>query len=87
MHVSVRQLKNHLSKYLREMQTGKAIIITSHHAPIAKLTPIIRTSDKDLVQILKLEGVSWNGKKPKGVRRPSKMEGKDISDYVLEDRR
>lgn len=87
MHVSVRELKNHLSKYLHQMQTGKVIIITSHHVPIAKLIPIVLSSDKAVTQILKLEGVSWNGKKPKGAEHPPKMEGIDISDYVLEERR
>ena len=40
MQVSVRELKNNLSRYLKEVSQGKVIKITRHRHLIAKLCPI-----------------------------------------------
>ena len=40
MTTSVRELKDHLSKYLRRVQRGEEVVITSHRRPIAKLVPL-----------------------------------------------
>lgn len=45
MKVSVRELKNHLSKYLQKVRMSVNIIITSHHVPLAKLLPIPQHAD------------------------------------------
>jgi prevent-host-death family protein len=39
MHVSVRELKNRLSEYLRRVQAGEEIVITSRGRPVARLAP------------------------------------------------
>ena len=40
MHVSIRELKNRFSKYLKYAQAGEEIIITSHGNPVARLTQL-----------------------------------------------
>ncbi len=39
MRTSVRELKDHLSDYLRRVQQGEEIVVTSHNRPVAKLVP------------------------------------------------
>lgn len=87
MQVSVRELKDHLSQYLHSVQKGESIIVTSHSVPLARLVPISQSKDKNLQGLLQMEGVSWNGKKPKGNKNAPKVTGKLASDYVKEDRR
>lgn len=87
MLVSVRELKNHLSKYLHLAKTGEIIIVTSHRTPLVKLLPITTIIDKKGQKLLQMEGISWNGKKPKGGKNCPKMKGKTAAEYVLEDRR
>lgn len=89
MQVSIHELKNHLSKYLLLLRTSeKIIIITSHHAPVAKLLPIESTTNtKGAKSLMVLPGVTWNGKKPQGGRLMPTIEGKTVTEYVLEDRR
>lgn len=87
MQVSVRQLKDHLSKYLQSVHLGESIIITSHHVPLARLVPIPHSKNKELQWLSQIEGVSWNGKKPVGHKNAPKVIGKTASDYVIEDRR
>jgi prevent-host-death family protein len=40
MHTSVKNLRDHLSDYLRHVRNGEEVIITSHMKPVAKITPI-----------------------------------------------
>ncbi len=39
MDVSVRELKNHLSEYLRRVQAGEELIVTSRGKEVARLLP------------------------------------------------
>ena len=39
MHIATRDLKDHLSEYLKRVQAGEEITITSHGKPVAKLSP------------------------------------------------
>jgi len=87
MQVSIRELKDHLSHYLHKVKAGETIIITSHHVPLATITvlpPVLRPTLRTLHTI---EEVQWNGEKPTGAKKPPKIEGKTLSDYILEDRR
>ncbi len=40
MEVSVRELKNGLSRYLRAAQGGEEVIVTSHGKPVARLVAV-----------------------------------------------
>lgn len=39
MKVSIKDLKNHLSTYLKKVENGEEMIITFHDKPIAKIIP------------------------------------------------
>jgi prevent-host-death family protein len=59
MEVSVRELKNRLSHYLRLIQQGQSIVVTSRHAPLAKLIPLPEVEQAGLRRLLSLEEVHW----------------------------
>ena len=46
MRTSVRELKDHLSDYLRRVQQGEEIVVTSHNRPVAKLVPLSEAEAK-----------------------------------------
>ena len=87
MQVSVRELKDHLSKYLRRVTLGESIIVTSHHVPLAKLLPIPPSTHAGIQHLLQMDGINWNGKKPKGAKKRPHIKGKTAAEHVLEDRR
>lgn len=87
MQVSVREFKNHLSKYLQRATKGESIVVTSHHIPLVRLLAIPTSSDEKLQQLLQQSNISWNGKKPTGGKKPPKIKGTTAADYVSEDRR
>ena len=84
----VRELKNGLSRYLREVKRGRSITITERGKAVAVLVPVNSDPDVRAMRELARKGVgSWKGGKPKGASSPVKIKGKPISQIVLEDRR
>lgn len=86
--VGVRELKNNLSHYLRDVKRGRPITITERGQSVAILMPVENHSDAQLARELSRKGIgSWKGGKPKGASRPVTVKGKPISRIVLEERR
>ena len=91
MDVATRDLKDHLSEYLKRVQAGEKITITSHGKPVAKLSP------PDAVKALRpdpLANVAWirqqtRAGKPLGLGANKIIlqgEGPTLSQMVLDDR-
>jgi prevent-host-death family protein len=84
----IRDLKNRLSYYLREVKKGEKVLITERDQVIATILPVERgEEDSRLLSLVKEGFATWKGGKPVGSRRPTKIKGKAVSDIVLEDRR
>ena len=91
MQVAIRELKNHLSKYLKQVQTGEEIIVTTHGKPIARFCQLEPT--EELSSANSLQNILWvrkykNGK-PMGLPANQRIKlspGKSLSDIMLEDR-
>ncbi len=93
MQVSIREMKNGLSKYLKLVQTGKDVVITDRGRPVARLTLVARTPEEaeaeDIKRILALPWVRpGKGGKLKGAKKPIPWKPGDklASDMVIEDR-
>ncbi len=97
MDVSVRDLKNHLSEYLRRVQAGEDIRVTSRGRVIARLSGDTQEAgdESDQAFIERLESQAWvnpattPGEKPSGVRhpapaRPGTPSSDDLIDWVRE---
>jgi prevent-host-death family protein len=44
-HVSVRDLRQHLSRYLRRVQDGERLVVTERRRPVAMLGPLPEEDD------------------------------------------
>ena len=92
--IGIRELKIHLSKYMREVKEGKNVIVTERGKIIAQIMPL-KTSKKeqDIRQVLFemaqkgyiLLPQHWG----KPVNRPKRIriKGTSFSDAIIEDRR
>jgi prevent-host-death family protein len=86
--VGVRELKNRLSHYLRDVKKGRPITITERGQSVAILIPVENHPDARIAGELSRKGIgSWKGGKPKGASRRVTVKGKPVSQIVLEDRR
>ena len=86
--VGIKDLKNRLSHYLREVKKGERSLITERDQVIATILPVERgEEDSRLLSLVKEVFGTWKGRKPTGRRHPVKIKGKTVSEIVLEDRR
>lgn len=44
-HVSVRELRQHLSRYLRRVEQGERLVVTERRRPVAVLGPLPEEDD------------------------------------------
>jgi len=88
IEAGIRELKNRVSYYLREVKKGEKILVTEREKVIATIVPVERAEEDSRILSLVQEGfAAWKGGKPSGSRRPVKIKGKPVSEIVLEDRR
>ena len=92
MDISIRDMKNHLSKYLKLVRAGKEVVITDRGKPVAQLTPIKPVAENEEKVIARINALPWvqpgKGGKPKGSRKGVALRGKGptAAAMVLQDR-
>ena len=93
MEVSIRDMKNRLSKYLKLVQAGKDVVITDRGRPVARLTIVEQSAkEAEAEYIRRIRALPWvqpgKGGKLKGAKNPIKWKPGDklASDMVIEDR-
>ncbi len=92
MEVSIREMKNRLSQYLKRVRAGCEVVITDRGKPVARLVPIRPEEAKEADIVARTLALPWvrpgKGGKPKGAKHPIpwKRGQKLASDIVLEDR-
>ena len=86
--VGVRELKNKLSSYLRQVKQGERVTITERGKVVAVITPPLEyTPSAEIVSMVQEEKATWSGGKPSGSAAPVKGKGKPISQTVIDERR
>lgn len=84
----VRELKNKLSQYLKEVKQGRSIVVTERGKIVATIIPAREHPDVQTLKRLARSGLgTWKGGKPKGASRSIVIKGKPVGDIVLEERR
>jgi prevent-host-death family protein len=86
MNAAVRDLKTHLSAYLRRVKDGEQVVITDHGEPCAVIQPWTPGNEQARQRVLMGNpDFSWNGK-PFSFPEALAIGGRPLSDMVLEDR-
>lgn len=94
MEVSIRELKNHLSAYLRRAQAGEEIVVTSRGKRVARLAkPLAEPAEPTTTAIERLRSQSWiiparKQGKPQGLKQPLKLKSgtKTLAETIIKDR-
>jgi prevent-host-death family protein len=87
LRVGTRELKTHLSKYLRRVKAGETVIVTERGKVIGQIAPVSPSLEERMKVLVSAGLAQWNGKKlisyePSVVNRGPRQ----ISDLVNEDR-
>jgi prevent-host-death family protein len=89
MNVSVRELKDGLSGFLRQVAKGKSIVVTDHGRPVAELVPLdmSRLTPRQRLEELTAAGdVSRPNGRAFATVKPCRIRGRAVSTTLLEDR-
>ena len=88
----IRELKNHLSAYLRKVKAGETITITDRGTPVGRIVPAGEKNERTLGEKLQAlqdaELAEWSGKKFQPREPVAENKGdRMVSDLLLENRR
>ena len=85
--VGIRELKRHLSSYIREARSGASVIITNRGEPVARLMPMGRSLEERMGDLVDAGLLGWSGKKLAGITPVVHRQGQQsVADLLLEDR-
>jgi len=85
--VGIRELKTHLSSYVRRVKSGASVIITEHGKPVGRIVPM-RSSLETRLQDLSEAGLAaWSGQRLPPMAPVARTRGQQaVSDLLLKDR-
>ena len=88
LYVGVRELKNRLSKYLREVKKGRSIVITEHGKPIGQIIPKGSSMDERVKTMIEAGLLEWNGRKLEQVEPVvENRSSRQVSDILVDMRK
>ena len=83
--VGIRQLKAHLSEYVRRAEAGETVVVTDRGKEVARLTPPTQTDGlRELIAKGMVKGSG--GKMDLSDIEPVDLPGEPLTDAVLEQR-
>lgn len=85
MEAGVRELRDHLSRYLEVVRNGEEVTVTDHGRAVARLVPLDRPRPLDRLIAEGLVTPAGTAKRPR-TGRPLEAQG-TVSDLVAEQRR
>lgn len=82
--VGIRELRDHLSKYLEQVQGGSELVVTDRGRAIARLLPM--SGERTIDRLIREGKVSPARTRKRGMPTPLEAKG-TVSDLVAEQRR
>ena len=85
--VGIRELKAHLSRYLKQVREGRSVLVTDHGRPICRIVPVAESLESRLKSMSQAGVIAWSGKKLASTAPVARIRGKrTIADLLVEDR-
>ena len=85
--VGIRELKSTLSECVREVKSGRTIVVTEHGQPVARIIPE-GISLRERVEALRHAGaIAWSGRRLRPAKPAGNVRGaKTVADLIVENR-
>ena len=85
--IGIRELKAHLSQYLKRVKNGETLSITEHGRLLAMVVPTPKNDTQAALWDLVRQGkLTWSGGKPTGLKNPVPNRGKSLRRLISDDR-
>lgn len=59
--IGVRELRQHLSRVLADVQRGESVIVTKDGEPVARIAPVYAQVPEDVQRVLASGKATWGG--------------------------
>jgi len=83
----IRDLKTHLSSYLRQVEAGQTVVITRHGKPIGRIVPVTESTEAQLDRLRQAGLIAWNDQKLQPSAPVAQARGeRSVAELLLEDR-
>ncbi|MGQ9626142.1 MAG: type II toxin-antitoxin system Phd/YefM family antitoxin [Anaerolineae bacterium] len=88
MLVGIRELKAHLSAYLKQVKAGAILIITERGHPIGRIVPVSQKLEERVQELSQAGLVAWSGKSLQPTAPVARSRGdRTVAELLLEERR
>lgn len=85
--IGIRELKTTLSECVREVKSGRTIVVTEHGRPVARLVPEAVSLPERIAALKRAGAIAWSGRRLRPAKPVGKVRGnKTIADLVVENR-
>ncbi len=85
--VGIRELKAHLSAYIREVKDGGTVVILERGVPIGCIVPLSPSLETRAQTLIEAGLVAWNGQKLPPAAPAARTRGpRMVADLLLEER-
>jgi prevent-host-death family protein len=85
--VGIRELKAHLSSYVRQVKSGASVVITERGKPVGRIVPIGPSLESRLQELREAGLAAWSGRRLSPIAPVAHSRGEPmIADLLLEDR-
>ena len=85
--IGIRELKSTLSECVREVKSGRTIVITEHGQPVARIIPEAISLQERVEALRKAGAIAWSGRRLRRAKPVGKVRGdRTVADLVVENR-
>jgi len=85
--IGIRELKATLSECVREVKSGRTIVVTEHGQPVVRMIPQAISVDARVEALRKAGTIAWSGRRLRPAKPAAKVRrGKTVADVVVENR-
>ena len=85
--IGIRELKSTLSECVREVKSGRTIVVTDHGAPVARIIPEAISLPERVDALRKAGAIAWSGRRLRRAKPAGKVRGdKTVADLIIENR-
>lgn len=85
--IGIRELKSTLSECVREVKSGRTIVVTDHGQPVARIIPEGISLRERVDALRKAGAIAWSGHRLRPAKPVGKVRGaKTVADLIVENR-
>ncbi len=87
VETGIRELKTHLSAYLRRVEAGQTVVITKRGKPIGRIVPVSQSTEAQIDTLSQAGLIAWNRQKLQPLAPVAQARGeRTVADLLIEDR-